>query len=231
MEELVEHPEIPDAERTQLCNALGLEHEGRNDFDKAFECFDQCNSVRRGKEYYDPAQTEMQHDDAIEVFDHDFVRQPPADVIYDATPIFIVGLPRSGSTLLEQILASHPLVEGTHELSDLSRVVNQIPKLVNTRGRYPLDNCLGSFKQLFAKGQTFTYDLTELGEYYLEYCRMIDHWHDVLPAKVLDVHYEDVVDDLEVQVRCNFAAGNEFGRHCPDYRATRCLVFLNDRLH
>ena len=263
MEELVVHPAIPDEERTQLCNALGLEHEGRNNFDKAFEYFDQCNSIRRNKEYYDPAETEMRYDEIIEVFDAEFVRQPSAEVTFAAAPIFIVGLPRSGSTLLEQILASHPLVEGTHELSDLSRVVNQIPKLLNKRTRYPksldgldaeeygvlgqayldrtakyrsgsdfftdknpnnfahvgivhlmlpnaifinarrhpLDSCLGSFKQLFAKGQTFTYDLTELGEYYLEYCRMIDHWHDVLPAKVLDVHYEDVVNDLETQVR------------------------------
>ena len=67
--------------------------------------------------------------------------------------------------------------------------------------RHPLDSCLGSFKQLFAKGQTFTYDLTELAEYYLQYYRMMDHWNEVLPGKVLDVHYEDVVDDLEVQVR------------------------------
>jgi hypothetical protein len=63
------------------------------------------------------------------------------------------------------------------------------------------DSCLGSYKQLFASGQPFTYDLTELGEYYLQYQRLMDHWHRVLPGFVLDVHYEEVVADLETQVR------------------------------
>ena len=179
------------------------------------------------------------------------------------TPIFIVGLPRSGSTLIEQILASHSQVEGTHELGDLQQVVQSarrkkrqrerfpeslagfgadewlaigeeylertqifrgdlpffvdknpnnfifagalklaIPnaKIINAK-RHPLDSCLGSYKQLFASGQPFSYDLTELGEYYVQYSRLIDHWHTVLPDFVLDVQYEEVVADLEPQVR------------------------------
>jgi hypothetical protein len=73
-------------------------------------------------------------------------------------------------------------------------------KIINAR-RHPLDSCFGSYKQLFASGQPFTYDLVELGEYYLQYQRLMDHWHDVLPGKVLDVRYEEVVHDLEGQVR------------------------------
>ena len=73
-------------------------------------------------------------------------------------------------------------------------------KIVNAR-RHPLDSCFGSYKQLFAQGQPFTYDLVELGEYYLQYQRLMDHWHEVMPGKVLDVRYEDVVADLEGQVR------------------------------
>jgi hypothetical protein len=73
-------------------------------------------------------------------------------------------------------------------------------KIINAR-RHPLDSCMGSYKQLFFKGQAFTYDLVELGEYYLEYQRMMDHWHAALPDKVLDVHYEDMVDDQETQTR------------------------------
>ncbi len=73
-------------------------------------------------------------------------------------------------------------------------------KIINAR-RHPLDSCFGSYKQLFAQGQPFTYDLVELGEYYLQYQRLMDHWHDVLPGKVLDVQYEEVVTDLEGQVR------------------------------
>jgi hypothetical protein len=73
-------------------------------------------------------------------------------------------------------------------------------RFINAR-RDPRDTCLSCYKQLFARGQSFTYDLTELGDYYLEYQRMMDHWHAVLPGKVLDVQYERVVADLEGQTR------------------------------
>ena len=73
-------------------------------------------------------------------------------------------------------------------------------RFINAR-RDPRDTCLSCYKQLFARGQSFTYDLMELGDYYLEYQRMMDHWHRVLPGRVLDVHYEDVVADLETQTR------------------------------
>jgi hypothetical protein len=202
-------------------------------------------------------------------------------------PIFIVGLPRSGSTLIEQILASHSLVEGTHELGDLSRSVQMLrrrsrkderfpeflskareagwtrigteylrrtqryrhgapyfvdknpnnfifagvlklampnAKIINAR-RHPLDSCVGAFKQLFASGQPFTYDMTELGEYYLQYQRLMDHWHEVLPGFVLDVNYEDVVADLEGQVRrlLDFC-GLPFEESCLNFHATKRAV-------
>ena len=73
-------------------------------------------------------------------------------------------------------------------------------RVINAR-RHPLDSCLGTYKQLFASGQPFSYDLVELGEYYLQYDRLMAHWHRVMPGFVLDVHYEDVVADLEGQVR------------------------------
>jgi hypothetical protein len=73
-------------------------------------------------------------------------------------------------------------------------------KIVNAR-RHPLDSCMGSFKQLFFKGQAFTYDLVEIGEYYVEYQRVMDHWHKLLPGKILDVQYEEMVLDQEQQTR------------------------------
>ena len=73
-------------------------------------------------------------------------------------------------------------------------------KIIDAR-RHPLDSCYGSYKQLFASGQSFSYDLTELGEYYLQYQRLMDHWDKVLPGKVLLVQYEKVVADTEVQIR------------------------------
>ena len=202
-------------------------------------------------------------DMTIDVFGETFLNANAGRGDPDPAPIFIVGLPRSGSTLIEQILASHSLVDGTHELRDLGMVVKAdhrlgrfnprypkslvdfdperlrhlgaeyirrtrryrgdrpfftdknpnnfvhvgllhlvLPnaKIIDAR-RHPLDSCLGSYKQLFAQGQPFSYDLVELGEYYLEYDRLMKHWHEVLPGNVLDVHYEQVVADLEGQVR------------------------------
>ena len=73
-------------------------------------------------------------------------------------------------------------------------------RIIDAR-RYPLDSTLSCYRQLFAKGQTFVYDLTEIGEYFLEYQRMMDHWHEVLPGRVLTVQYEDLVTDFDNQLQ------------------------------
>jgi hypothetical protein len=73
-------------------------------------------------------------------------------------------------------------------------------KVINAR-RHPLDSCMGCYTPLFYRGQSFTYDQFELGQYYLQYRRMMDHWNEVLPGKVLDVQYEDMVMDQENQTR------------------------------
>jgi hypothetical protein len=73
-------------------------------------------------------------------------------------------------------------------------------RFINAR-RHPLDTCLSCYRQLFARGQPFTYDLAELGYYYLEYEKMMAHWHESLPGRVLDVQYESVVADLPGQVK------------------------------
>jgi len=287
MEELLAHPDVPEDAEVHLSNALGFEYESRGDHDKAFGCFSRCNAVRRRQEYYDPVETESLFDRIIKVFDRDLLSMQTREAPAGPVPIFIVGLPRSGSTLLEQILASHSMVEGTHELSDLGRVVQEIPALlgrrrrfpeslagVDARGfaalgarylertaryrgdapyftdknpnnfshiglihlalphavvidarRHPLDSCLGTWKQLFAKGQPFSYDLAEVGEYYLQYARLMAHWHDVLPGKVLEVRYEDVVDDLDSQVRRILGhCGLPFEQACVEFHRTERAV-------
>ncbi len=255
---------LVEEQRTNFHFALGKAFEDKEDYDRAFEQFALGNANRRQREVYDPVQTADLHDQFIKTFSKDFLAGHSRAGCPSNAPIFIVGLPRSGSTLIEQILASHPEVEGTHELPDLGRVARSIgagrndrlayprvvpelsndelreagedylkrterhrelakprftdklpnnfvhvgflelilpnAKIINAR-RHPLDSCLGSFKQLFARGQPFTYDQFELAEFYLEYQRLMDHWHQVLPGKVLDVQYEHVVDDLEKEVR------------------------------
>jgi hypothetical protein len=97
-------------------------------------------------------------------------------------------------------------------------------KVINTR-RHPLDSCLGGYKQLFAKGQSFTYDIEDLSHYYEHYDAMIQHWHNVLPGKVLDVHYEETVTNLEWQVRRILEhCGLPFEESCVRFHETRRAV-------
>jgi len=244
--------------------ALAKAYEDRGDFGKAWEYYHEGNDCRRMNENYDPVRDEVMNDEIIEVFNREFLSGHGGQGHPSAEPIFVLGLPRSGSTLIEQILASHSQVEGTselpyagsvatslnrnradginypqavHELEEehfqrlggdylelarihrtegkpffIDKMPNNFPtvgfihlmlpnaKIIDAR-RYPLDSCLSSYRQLFARGQSFTYDLTEIGEYFLQYQRMMDHWHEVLPGRCLTVQYEEVVTDFENQVR------------------------------
>jgi tetratricopeptide (TPR) repeat protein len=287
MQLLLNDHDLPDESQAQLHNALGLEYEARKEYAIAFANLESCNALRRPLESYDPVETEGTYDRIIELFDADFFAKNAGVATSAISPILVVGLPRSGSTLIEQILASHSQVDGTHELGDLSRAVQSVrrekpkgarfpevladfepddwrrigadylsrteifrsgapffvdknpnnfiyagilklalpnAKIINAR-RHPLDSCFGSFKQLFASGQPFTYDLTELGEYYLQYQRLMDHWHEALPGFVLDVQYEKVVADLEVQVKklLNFC-GLPFEEACLHFHETERAV-------
>jgi tetratricopeptide (TPR) repeat protein len=244
--------------------ALAKAYEDRRDFERAWHYYEAGNRKQRADVTYDPVQTEAMNDRLLEVFSKEFLDAHRGVGCKDPAPIFILGLPRSGSTLLEQILASHSQVEGTSELPYLGRVAswlnrnradginypeavreldsqnfvslgedylgyarmhrrvgaprfidkmpNNFPnvgflslilpeaKIIDAR-RHPLDACVSCYRQLFAKGQTFTYDLTEIGEYYLQYQRMMDHWAEALPGRVLTMQYEEVVTDTEAQVR------------------------------
>ncbi len=243
--------------------ALGKAYEDRKDYERAWQFYSSGNTKQRAEVSYDPVQTEFINDRILKVFTKDFLESRRGCGSPDPAPIFILGLPRSGSTLLEQILASHSQVEGTSELPYLGRIAtslsrnradginypeavpelepqdfeslgrdylglaqmhrrsgaprfidkmpNNFPnigflalilpnaRIVDAR-RHPLDACLSCYRQLFAKGQAFTYDLNEIGEYYLQYQRMMDHWAEVLPGRVLTVQYEEVVSDFEPQV-------------------------------
>lgn len=243
--------------------ALGKACEDRKEFKTAFEYYSRGNQKKRPKVNYDPIEFQKRNDRVIEVFTKEFFDARTGHGCEDDSPILIVGLPRSGSTLLEQILASHSQVEGTAELHYLMRIATQtglnridgikypecmhelephqvaglgleyventmhhrtgsryftdkmpnnfigigflhavLPnaKVIDAR-RHPLDSCLGTFKQLFARGQEFSYDFYDIAHYYTQYVRMMDHWSEVLPGKVLTVNYEDVVADIGAQAK------------------------------
>jgi tetratricopeptide (TPR) repeat protein len=250
--------------RVNFLFALAKAWEDRGDFERAWQLYDEGNQTQRMEENYDPVQGEVMNDEIIRVFDTEFMEQHSGKGHPSPAPIFIIGLPRSGSTLLEQILASHSMVEGTAELPyiglvatslnrnradgvtypramreltgeqlqklgqdylDLAQIhrsegtprfIDKMPnnfpsvgfinlilpnaKIIDAR-RYPMDSCLSCYRQLFARGQSFTYDLTEIGEYFLQYQRMMDHWHEVLPGRCLTVQYEDMVTDFDNQLR------------------------------
>jgi tetratricopeptide (TPR) repeat protein len=255
--------DLDNQSRVNFLFALAKAWEDRGDFERAWGYYEQGNSTQRMAESYDPVRTEVQNDAITHVFDRELLESRQGLGHSSNEPIFIIGLPRSGSTLLEQILASHSQVEGTAELPyvsvvsnsisnnradglgypqamrdlgsenlrrlgqnylDLARIhrtegrprfIDKMPnnfpavgflqlilpnaKIIDAR-RYPLDSCLSCYRQLFARGQSFTYDLTDIGEYFLQYQRMMDYWHDVLPGRVLTVQYEDMVTDFESQV-------------------------------
>ena len=264
MEEQVKREDLSPSADVHFRFALGKAYEDAKDYDRAWEFYHTGNQRQRPLVSYDPVGFETRHEEIAEVFSREFLSQHEGRGFESDAPIFIVGLPRSGSTLIEQILASHSLVEGTLELptlgkiavstgryrrenreypgavrelrdqdfraygrqyidesriyrtTDRPRFTDKLPnnfshigflhlilpnaKIINAR-RHPLDSILGSYKQLFGKGQNFTYDMDELALYYRQYHSIMSHWHRVLPGKVLDVHYEETVGDLEKQVR------------------------------
>jgi len=137
MQSLLEDSELLDESRTQIHNALGLEYESRKDYASAFSNFEQGNILRRKAESYDPVDIESTYGRIIDMFDQEIFLQNAGVQPAKTTPIFVVGLPRSGSTLIEQILASHSQVEGTHELGDLQQVVQSARRKKRQRERFP----------------------------------------------------------------------------------------------
>jgi tetratricopeptide (TPR) repeat protein len=265
MESQEHNPGISYMARIYLDFALGKAYEDMGDFNKAFSYYERGNSFKRSQSRYKAEDITTEFHAQTDVFDDNFVQASAGSGVKSADPIFIVGLPRSGSTLLEQILASHSQVDGTMELPNIlslaqklrrgetlsgtseypsvlktidaetlskfgetyindTRVhrgnapffIDKMPnnfrhiglislilpnaKIIDAR-RHPMGCCFSAFKQLFHEGQEFTYGLEQVGTYYKDYVELMDHWDKVLPGKVLRVQYEDVVVDLDTQVR------------------------------
>jgi tetratricopeptide (TPR) repeat protein len=255
-----------DAEdQSHLGFALGKALEDREDFDGAFKYYQRGNAIRRINHRFDPRKNTYNAARQIHTCTAEFFESRNGVGCAAPDPIFIVGLPRAGSTLLEQILASHSAVEGTAELPDIIAIsrkladrkrehsagkypeiledltpeklrelgegylastriqrsdtpffIDKMPNnflhiglihliLPNSRiidaRRHPMAGCFAGFKQLFAQGQTFTYSLEDIGYYYRNYVKLMDHWDTVLPGRVLRVKYEDMVADTEWQIR------------------------------
>jgi len=280
--------ELPD--RYHLCFALGKALEDRGQYEAAFRYYERGNALKKSETRYKPGSIEYNTRLVQQTFTGEFFATRRGWGCQSPGPIFIVGLPRSGSTLIEQILASHSQVEGTMELSNIPRLVqslqgrdnydsykkfwDQYIAAISTRGadefrrdgaeylaetqiyrvegkpfftdknpnnfrnigllqlilpnakiidarRGAMACCFSNYKQLFATGQEFTYSLEDLGSYYRWYIELMEHWDRVLPGKVLCVQHEQLVDDLEANVRriLDFC-GLEFEPACLEYWKT-----------
>ena len=242
----------------QGCEAIG-------DYEEAFKNLDMGNKIKKEQSKYTIEKMNKELQAQIDVCDEKFFEKLGNGGHNANDPIFILGLPRAGSTLIEQILASHSMVDGTLELPNIlsmaqsfrgddiygnlgnypktmrsltlekreelgksfiddtrihrknaPRFTDKMPnnfrhiglihlilpnaKIIDAR-RYPLDCCFSMFKQLFAQGQEFTYGLAEAGNYYNSYVKLMNHWNKVLPNRILRVNNEDIIDDLEGQVK------------------------------
>jgi tetratricopeptide (TPR) repeat protein len=273
-------------DKVQLHFATGKAFEDRKDYNQAFQAYQEGNKLQHAHSGFDITKIEQQVAEQIKYCTGELFESRGNLGLNLPDPIFIVGLPRAGSTLLEQILASHSQVDGTMELHNIlglaSRLrgrsqshqeapypknlneinpqyfkrfgqqfidetqvyrakaplfIDKMPnnflhiglirlilpnaKIIDAR-RSPMACCFSGFKQLFAEGQDFSYKLEDMGRYYQAYLNLMAHWDDVLPGYVLKVNHEDVVDNLETQVRrmLDFC-GLEFEQSCVDFHQTQ----------
>jgi tetratricopeptide (TPR) repeat protein len=266
MQAQLSRSDLGDDDRLHLHFASAKALEDAGDFAGAFEDYARGNSIRRAQLRHSREDVSGQVARVQRLFTASFYKDRCDFGCRARDPIFIVGLPRSGSTLVEQILSSHSQVEGTMELPDIVAIVHEldqrdsgrvsdlypevlanlsahelltlgerylettriqrrtdrplfIDKLPNNwlhvglihlmlpnatiidARRHPLGCCLSGFKQHFARGQAFTYDLTDIGRYYSDYVKGMSHYDAVLPGKVHRVIYEQMVADTEGEVR------------------------------
>ena len=278
-------PGTDPVDRYHLCFALGKALEDRNEFAESWQFYERGNALKRAESRYHPDITETNTRKQGEVCTAQFFAARVGVGVPNLDPIFIVGLPRSGSTLIEQILASHSLVEGTHELSEIQRIaveirglednrypavlaeltpeefrrlgeryitdtrayrqgkpffIDKMPnnfchiglihlmlpnaKIIDVR-RDPMACCVSNLRQLFAQGQEFTYSIEDIARYYRTYLELMRHWDAVLPGRILRVWYEDVVEDLEGNVRRILEfCGLEFEPACVEFYKTERSV-------
>ena len=280
MEQALLRPDLEEEDRFHVDFALGKAMHDAGRADEAFGHYATANALRLKSQPYDAARMTRTVDQSIDLFTREaFAERAGGSDAPD--PIFIVGMPRAGSTLVEQILASHSLVEGTSELPDLpalARKVGRYPdgvlalsaderrdlgaeylkrasvqrrtnrpifidklpnnwlfvpfiqlilpnaKIIDAR-RHPLACCLSNFRQHFARGQTWSYDLEHLGDYYAQYVKLMAHVDAVLPGRVHRVIYEQMVDDTENEVRQLLDyCGLEFEPACLEFYKTERAV-------
>jgi Flp pilus assembly protein TadD len=273
---------FPPADRIYLQFVLGKYYDDLKQPDDAFKHLAEACAAKRKSHIFEIEAAEKRLAEIAAAFPKGNWADQAESGNASTTPIFIIGMPRSGTTLIEQILASHSHVHGAGEITafssvrkdreetwmpdlqdpkergDLSQrgqryvdtvqalapeakhVTDKMPHNFRYIGlirmmlpnakiihcvRHPVDTCLSCFQQHFAEGQAWSYDLTELGRFYVAYSRLMEHWRKTLPGHILDVHYENVVDDLESEARRIIAhCGLEWDDSCLGFHENKRAV-------
>jgi tetratricopeptide (TPR) repeat protein len=267
MEAALAGPDLARDDRFHLHFALGRAYEERRDFAASFAHYAQGNALRGETVGFRIVETDALVTRSTRLFTAPFFAARAGQGCPAPDPIFVLGMPRAGSTLVEQILASHSLVEGTMELPDIPMLVRRVDggeqkggeagaypdrladldaaalaalgeeylertriqrktgrpffidkmpnnwahvgfirlilpnaKIVDAR-RNPLDCCLSNFKQHYARGQGFSYSLTDMGHYYADYVALMAHFEAALPAPPYRLIHERLIDDPEAEIR------------------------------
>ncbi len=275
---LLDKPGISLHGRECLYFSLGKIYDDCGLYDEAFESYRQANRMRNTAVSYDSSRITATANRIIEVFGKDFLAQPPAFASDSQSPLFIVGMPRSGTTLMAQILSNHRAVGSAGELPTMLEFVSALPRLLETRVpypeaaknitpmlaarlideyekrlrrdsgpevarvvdkhplnfwhlgfiarlfpkariihcmRHPLDTGLSNYFQRFTFSYDYSFDLRNIGHYYGEYARIMEHWRRVLPVTLIEVTYEDMITNTEQVVRRTLASlGLEWDERC-----------------
>ncbi len=281
MEAALDGGDVAKEDRFHLDFALGKALEDRGQADAAFAHYATGNALRRTELDYAAEETTRYVDRLIELCTPEFFAARAGQGCDAPDPIFVLGMPRAGSTLVEQILSSQSQIEGTTELPDIPALarrsatyplslpdltpeqlarqgeeflertriqrkterpffIDKLPnnwmhtayirlilpnaKIIDAR-RHPLGCCFSNFKQHFAKGQAFSYSLTDMGRYYRDYVRLMAHLDRAQPGAIHRVSYEAMVDDTEAEVRRLLAyCGLEFEPACLAFHKTERAV-------
>jgi len=244
-------------DQLMLLFTLGKAHMDLGQSEIAFEYLNAGNTLKRQSIHYDSGATRAWMKEIEDIFSESFLEKNQGLGVKGSMPIFVLGMPRSGTSLVEQILASHPAVYGAGELSDLQRIVDSVGQypasmnhttadsfrqlgeaylskisalgkghahvvdkmpanflytglirlilpdahIIHCR-RDPVDTCLSCYTKLFTGEQSFTYNLTEVGEFHRGYQSLMAHFRKILPeSHFLEVDYEAVVEDIEAEAR------------------------------
>lgn len=285
MQQALTQERLSAEDRFHLDFALGKALDDLKDPERAFAHYAAANALRREQLDYDPSDMSRQVDRAIALFTPAFFEARQGAGCDGPDPIFILGMPRAGSTLIEQILASHSQVEGTMELPDIPALatrtgegpqrypaslndltrealkglgedylqrtriqrkqgrpffIDKLPnnwlyagfihlilpnaKIIDAR-RDPMDCCFSNFRQHFARGQSFSYSLEDMGRYYGDYVRLMRHLDEALPGRVHRVIHEDLLDEPETQIRALLDhLGLPFEEACLQFHETKRAV-------